>query len=68
MVWSTGRYLDTWAFLFFNGFGLGPIWLDRIMVSFTQIGSGIAALGIDLVLFLASDHQLSYELMLGTLM
>jgi membrane-associated phospholipid phosphatase len=67
LVWSTGQHLDAWAFLFFNVRGPRPIWLDRIMLGFTQIGSGIAALGIALVLFLASDHLLSYELVLGTL-
>ena len=67
LVWSTGQQLDSWAFLFFNVWGSRPIWLDRIMLGFTQIGSGFAALGISLVLLLASDRQLSYELMLGTL-
>lgn len=67
MEGSTGQHLDAWAFLFINLWGLGSIWLDRIMLGFTQIGSGIAARGIALVLFLASDHQLSYELILGTL-
>ena len=67
LVWSTGQRLDTWVFLSFNVRGSRPHWLDRIMVGFTQIGNGIAALGIALVLFLASDRLLSYELMLGTL-
>jgi membrane-associated phospholipid phosphatase len=67
LVWSTGQRLDTWVFLSFNVRGSRPHWLDRIMVGFTQIGNGIATLGIALVLFLASDRLLSYELMLGTL-
>ena len=37
------------------------------MKVFTQIGSGIAALGIALVFLLTSDRMLAYELMLGTL-
>jgi membrane-associated phospholipid phosphatase len=67
LVWSTGQQVDAWAFLLFNVWGPRPIWLDRIMLGFTQIGSAIAALGIALVLFLASNRQLSYELILGTL-
>jgi membrane-associated phospholipid phosphatase len=67
LVWSTGQHLDAWAFLFFNVRGPRPIWLDRIMLGFTQLGSAIAALGIALVLFLTSDHLLAYQLILGTL-
>ena len=67
LVWSTGQYLDAWIFMFFNVWGSRPIWLDRMMLGFTQIGSGIAALVIALVLFLAGDRLLSYELMLGAL-
>ncbi len=37
------------------------------MLGFTQIGSGITALVIALVLFLTGNRLLSYELMLGTL-
>ena len=37
------------------------------MLGFTQIGSTIAALAIALVFFLADDHLLAYEFMLGTL-
>jgi membrane-associated phospholipid phosphatase len=67
LVWSTGQKLDAWAFLLFNLRGSRPMWLDRVMLGFTQIGSGITALGIALVLFLAGDHLLAYELILGTL-
>ncbi len=67
LIWSTGQQIDAWAFLLFNLRGARPIWLDRIMIGYTQIGSGIAALGMALVLFFAGDHMLSYELVLGTL-
>jgi membrane-associated phospholipid phosphatase len=67
LVWSTGQRLDTWAFVYFNVWGPRPIWLDRIMLGFTQIGSGITALLIALVLFLTGNRLLSYELVLGTL-
>jgi membrane-associated phospholipid phosphatase len=67
LVWSTGQYLDSWAFLLFNVWGLRPIWLDWIMLGFTQIGNGLTSLAVALILFLTSDHLLSYELILGTL-
>ncbi len=67
LVWSTGQKFDTWAFLFFNVWRPRPVWLDRVMFGFTQIGSIIATLVIALVLFLTSDPQLAYELILGTL-
>jgi membrane-associated phospholipid phosphatase len=67
LIWSTGQRIDAWAFLFFNLHGRRPLWLDRIMLGFTQAGNGISSLGIALVLFLASEHLLSYEIILGTL-
>jgi membrane-associated phospholipid phosphatase len=67
LIWSTGQHIDDWAFLFFNLRGLRPIWLDRIMLGFTQLGNGIASLGIALILLLAGNRLLSYELVLGTL-
>jgi len=67
LVWSTGQQVDSWTFLLFNVRGSRPIWLDRIMSGFTQLGHGITSLGISLVLFLVSNHQLAYEFMLGTL-
>jgi len=67
LVWSAGQRIDVWAFLIFNFRGLRPLWLDRTMLGFTQIGSGITSLVIGLVLFLAGDPLLAYELILGTL-
>ncbi len=67
LVWSTGQRLDAWVFLAINIRGSRPIWLDRIMSGFTQIGNGITSLGIALVLFLVGERLLSYEMMLGTL-
>jgi membrane-associated phospholipid phosphatase len=66
LVWSTGQQVDTWAFLFFNVRGARPVWLDRTMLIFTQIGSGITALGIALILFFTGSRLLSYELLLGS--
>ena len=67
LVWSTGQRIDAWAFLFFNVRGPRPLWLDWMMLGFTQIGNGIASLVMALVLFLAGDRLLAYELILGTL-
>jgi membrane-associated phospholipid phosphatase len=67
LVWSAGQHFDAWAFLFFNLRGKRPVWLDRLMLGFTQIGNGIYTPGLALVFFLASDRLLAYELLLGTL-
>jgi membrane-associated phospholipid phosphatase len=67
LVWSAGQRVDVWAFLLFNLRWPRPVWLDRTMLGFTQIGSGIAALAIGLILFLAGDRLVTYELILGTL-
>ena len=67
LAWSAGQRLDAWVFLSFNLRGPRPIWLDRIMLVFTQIGNGFTSLGIGLVLFLANIRLLTYELLLGTL-
>jgi membrane-associated phospholipid phosphatase len=66
-VWSTGQKLDTWVFLSFNVRWSRPIWLDRIMLGFTQIGNGFATLAFTLILFLVNQRFLAYELILGTL-
>ncbi|GAP13604.1 membrane-associated phospholipid phosphatase [Longilinea arvoryzae] len=67
LVWTAGQKVDAWAFLAFNLWGPRPLWLDRMMLGFTQIGSGIAALTIGLVLFLTGNHLFSYKFLLGTL-
>jgi len=67
LIWSVGQRVDVWAFLFFNLRGSRPVWLDYTMLVFTQIGSGVAALVIGLILFLTGDRLLAYEVFLGTL-
>jgi membrane-associated phospholipid phosphatase len=67
LLWSSGQRFDVWAFLFFNQWGFRPIWLDRLMLGFTQLGSGIFAVAIGLVMFLNGDRLGAYELILGTL-
>jgi membrane-associated phospholipid phosphatase len=67
LVWSKGQRVDSWAFLYFNLRGPRPPWLDRLMLRFTQIGNGIAALAMAPVFYLVGDRLLAYELVLGTL-
>jgi len=67
LVWSDGQRVDVWAFLVFNLRGSRPVWLDWTMLGFTQIGSGMAALAIGLILLLASDHLVTNEFILGSL-
>ena len=67
LIWSAGQKLDVWAFLFFNVWKKRPVWLDRIMLGFTQLGNVITTLLLALVLYFAIDRLLSYELILGTL-
>jgi membrane-associated phospholipid phosphatase len=67
LVWSVGQRVDVWAFLVFNLRGARPAWLDWIMLGFTQLGSGLGALAIGLILFFASDRLLAYYFILGSL-
>ena len=67
LVWSVGQRVDVWAFLLFNLRGPRPVWLDWTMLGLTQIGSGIAALAIGLILFLTGNRLVAYEFILGTL-
>ena len=67
LVWSAGQRVDVWAFLLFNLRGQRPVWLDWTMLGFTQIGSGIAALGIGLIFFSTGNRLAASELILGTL-
>jgi membrane-associated phospholipid phosphatase len=67
LVWSAGQRVDVWAFLIFNLHKSRPLWLDRMMLGFTQLGSGAIAVVIGLVLFLAGDRLAAYELILGTI-
>ena len=67
LLWSAGQRLDVWVFMHFNLRGRRPAWLDRVMLGLTQLGSGIVALGIGLILFVTNDRLGAYELILGTL-
>ncbi len=66
LVWSASQKWDERAFLFLNISESRPIWLDRIMLGFTQIGSASGSVGIALVMFFTGNRLFSYELILGT--
>jgi membrane-associated phospholipid phosphatase len=68
LVWSAGQKIDTWVFSYFNVYGNRPTWMDRFMFAFTQLGSGISALVITLVLFITNNHRLAFELILGSVL
>jgi membrane-associated phospholipid phosphatase len=67
LVWSAGQRVDVWAFLVFNLRGSRPVWLDWMMLGFSQIGSGMASLAIGLILILVSDRLVAYAFILGSI-
>jgi membrane-associated phospholipid phosphatase len=67
LLWSAGQRIDAWAFLFLNLRGRRPLWLDRFMWSFTQLGNSLTTLILALIIFFAGARLLSYTLILGTL-
>ncbi|MBI1294467.1 phosphatase PAP2 family protein [bacterium] len=67
LLWSVGQRIDAWAFLFLNLRGHRPLWLDRFMWGFTQLGNSLTTLVLALIVFLSGTRLLSYALILGTL-
>lgn len=67
LLWSVGQKMDAWAFLFLNLRGRRPLWLDRLMWGFTQLGNSLTTLVLALIIFFADARLLSYALVLGTL-
>jgi membrane-associated phospholipid phosphatase len=67
LVWSAGQQVDVRVFLLLNLRGKRPVWLDRVMTGFTQIGSGYGALAISLILLLANFRLVTYEFVLGSI-
>lgn len=68
LVWSTGQSIDVWVFMYFNMRGKRAPWLDWLMLGYTQIGSGIFAMGIAVILFFGVNHLLAYKFTFGALM
>jgi membrane-associated phospholipid phosphatase len=67
LVWSSFQRLDVLVLMLFNMREKRAPWLDWMMLGFTQIGNGIFAIVIALVLFYKMNYIISYELLLGTL-
>jgi len=66
LILTAGQRLDAWIFLILNVRGRRPLWLDRLMFGFTQLGHALTALGLAMLLLLTGKQILSYKLMLGT--
>ena len=66
-VWSAGQRFDVWVFMYFNVYGKRPLWLDWIMICFTQFGNGAFSVVLALILSAFTERMLAYEIMLGTL-
>jgi len=67
LVWSVGQRIDVWVFSYFNMHGRRKAWLDWSMLFFTQLGSGIFAMIVAIILYLSGYHLLAYAFVLGTL-
>lgn len=67
LVWSTGQHLDVWVFKFINERGHRAPWLDWIMLGITQLGNGVFAYAVALILIIRMEHLLAYELIFGNL-
>lgn len=67
LLWTAGQQIDALIFLYFNFKGDRPLWLDKVMLTFTQLGSGMAGIFLAVILFFVDDHRLAYEMVLGTL-
>lgn len=67
LLFSAGQRLDAWVFLLFNLRGRRPLWLDRFMWGFTQIGSGVVGLLLAAGLYAAGLRSLAAQLLAGIL-
>lgn len=66
LIWSAGQNLDRMVFLYVNFHGNRPRWLDRLMLGFTQLGSGLASVILAVVVYW-KNSLLTYEILLGTI-
>jgi Membrane-associated phospholipid phosphatase len=67
LLWSAGQHIDASIFFYFNFRGKRPLWLDRLMLVFTQLGNGLTSLITALILFFLDNRRPAYEIILGTL-
>jgi membrane-associated phospholipid phosphatase len=67
LLLSAGQRLDLWVFTLFNLRGYHPLWLDRVMWAFTQIGNGAVGILLGIFLYFFGNRRLGIELLLGIL-
>jgi membrane-associated phospholipid phosphatase len=67
LLFSAGQRLDMWIFVLFNLRGYHPLWLDRFMWGFTQIGNGVTGLIIGALLYFNGRRSLAIQLLAGIL-
>ena len=67
LLLSAGQRLDLWIFTLFNLRGFHPLWLDRVMWAFTQIGNGAAGILLGIFLYFGGNRRLAIALLLGIL-
>lgn len=67
LMWSIGQKIDILVFLFLNMRGTRAPWLDWTMLVFTQLGSGIFAGIVALILYITGNNLAAYELTFGVL-
>lgn len=65
LLLSSGQRLDTSIFLLFNLRGYHPLWLDRTMWIFTQIGNGATGILLGILLYFLGYRALAVQLLLG---
>lgn len=67
LLLSAGQRLDTRIFQLFNMRGYHPLWLDRAMWVFTQVGNGAFGILLCIFLYYTGQRRLSAHLLLGIL-
>ena len=67
LIWTLGQRIDEWIFRHLNSNARRPRWLNRIMLSFTQLGNFVFALLVMIILSFSGQRLLAYELILGVL-
>ena len=50
-IWAAGQTFDVWIFKYLNVRGIRPLWLDRTMLCFTQIGNNVFALILAVIFY-----------------
>jgi membrane-associated phospholipid phosphatase len=65
LLLSAGQRLDASVFLLFNLRGYHPLWLDRAMWAFTQIGNGAAGILLGVALYFIGFRRMAVEMLLG---